>query len=86
MTNIPQQWVDRALYDLDTAKAMLDAGRYIYVLFCCQQAVERVLKAVIVRRTNDHPPRTHNLVRLAELAVVDLTKDQLRFFRELSNY
>ena len=40
-----QYWLDMAGYDLDTAKAMLSTGRYLYVGFMCHQAVEKSLKA-----------------------------------------
>ena len=39
-TPVPEQWANRARYDLETARAMLEADRHVYVLFCCQQAVE----------------------------------------------
>lgn len=81
-----EQWVGQAHYDLDTARAMFDSGRYLYVLFCCQQAVEKMLKAVIVKRTNEFPPRIHALVRLAEAAALDPAEDRIQFLRELSNY
>jgi HEPN domain-containing protein len=80
------RWADQARYDLDTARAMLDAGRYVYVLFCCQQSAEKMLKALIAKRSNEFPPRIHGLVRLAEAAALDLTDDQRQFLRELSNY
>jgi len=86
MTTIPQQWAERALYDLDTAKAMLDSGRYLYVLFCCQQSIEKQLKAIIAERTQEFPPRIHQLVRLAEKASLELTEDQTKFLRKLSSY
>lgn len=44
MDDLSREWAERAQYDLDTADAMFKAGRYLYVLFCCQQAVEKVLK------------------------------------------
>jgi HEPN domain-containing protein len=81
-----ERWAEQARYDLDTARAMLDSGRYLYVLFCCQQAVEKMLKALIVNRSNQFPPRIHGLVRLAGAATLDLTDDQIQFLRELSNY
>jgi len=40
-------WMDRVEYDLETARAMNKAGRYLYVLFMCQQAVEKALKALL---------------------------------------
>jgi HEPN domain-containing protein len=79
-------WADQARYDLDTARAMLDSGRYLYVLFCCQQSVEKMLKALIARRSNAFPPRIHGLARLAGAAELALTEDRLQFLRELSNY
>lgn len=65
---------------------MFASGRYIYVLFCCQQAVEKMLKAIIVARTNDFPPRLHNLLRLAETAGVSLDPEREDLLGELSGY
>jgi HEPN domain-containing protein len=86
MDDISEQWTERARYDLDTADAMFKAGRYLYVLFCCQQAVEKALKAVIVTRTGQLPPRIHKLVRLSELAGVMIDDKQTQFLRELAAY
>lgn len=33
-------WTDIAEYDLDTAQAMLDTGRYLYVGFMRHQVIE----------------------------------------------
>ena len=86
MDDLSRQWAEQARYDLDTADAMFKAGRYLYVLFCCQQAVEKALKAVIVRRTGELPPRVHNLLRLAEVAGIESDAEQARFLGELSGY
>jgi HEPN domain-containing protein len=71
---------------METARAMLDSSRYLYVLFCCQQAVEKALKAKIVGLTGELPPRIHNLVQLAKKAEITLNTDKIRLFRELSAY
>lgn len=81
-----KQWAEQARYDLDTARAMLDAGRCLYVVFCCQQAVEKMLKALIARRSKELPPRIHQLVRLAEVAGLMIAEEQADLFRELSAY
>jgi HEPN domain-containing protein len=86
MDDLSQQWVERAQYDLDTADAMFKAGRYLYVLFCCQQAVEKALKAVIVKRTGELPPRIHNLLRLAETAGIGSSEKQIDLLTKLSGY
>lgn len=36
-------WVEMAEYDFDTAKAMLDTKRYLYVGFMCHQVIEKML-------------------------------------------
>lgn len=56
MSRTVQKWVEQARYDLETARAMLASERYLYVLFYCQQAVEKALKALIVERTGEFPP------------------------------
>ena len=86
MTEAEQMWADQSRYDLETARAMLDSSRYLYVLFCCQQAIEKALKAKIVSLTGELPPRIHNLMRLAEKAGIELNIDQARLCKELSAY
>lgn len=86
MTAVPEQWAEKARYDLDTAKAMLESGRYLYVLFCCQQAVEKALKGVIARRTGEMPLRLHNLIRLAEEAGFDTDAVGKELVRLLTNW
>jgi HEPN domain-containing protein len=79
-------WVVQARYDLDTARSMLESGRFLYVLFCCQQAIEKIIKALIAQSTSELPPRIHNLVRLSEAAGLQVDEERTRFLRELSTY
>lgn len=86
MTKASDRWTEQAHYDLKTAQAMMESGRYLYVLFCCQQSVEKMLKALIAKRTQEFPPRLHNLIRLADAAGIKLKEDMADFLRELSAY
>lgn len=79
-------WVDLSSYDLRTASAMLKTGRYLYVLFMCQQAVEKLLKGLVVKRTRAFPPKTHDLERLATLCSLALTPAQAELLRGLTAY
>ena len=36
-----QYWLDIAQYDLDTAEAMHQTGRWLYVAFMCHQVIEK---------------------------------------------
>lgn len=80
MDAITKKWITRADYDLETAKAMLDAGRYLYVAFLCQQCIEKTLKAAAIE-IGGEALRTHNLVRLAETAKLPaLLSEENRIF------
>lgn len=80
------EWIKLSDYDLETARAMQKTGRYLYVLFCCQQAVEKRLKATVIDRTGEFPPKTHDLIRLMELAKISLAAKQQLFLRKLAAY
>jgi HEPN domain-containing protein len=86
MADAAEKWAAQSLYDIETAKAMLDTGRYLYVLFCCQQAVEKMLKALIAKQTRELPPRLHNLMRLAEVAALTIPEDTAHLFRRLTDF
>ena len=86
MADAAEKWAAQSLYDIETAKAMLDTGRYLYVLFCCQQSVEKMLKALIAKRTRELPPRLHNLMRLAEVASLTIPEDTAHLFRRLTDF
>ncbi|MFH0800728.1 MAG: HEPN domain-containing protein [Pseudomonadota bacterium] len=81
-----KQWIDLSDYDLETAKAMLSSKRYLYVLFCCQQSMEKRLKGMVVQTTGEFPPRTHDLLKLSVLARVSLDTATETFLRRLTNY
>ncbi len=73
-------WLDCADYDLQTAKAMLETKRFLYVGFMCHQTIEKGLKAIYIHREPDGElPYIHSLVRLANLAKVsaEMSEDQL---------
>lgn len=66
-------WVESSEYDLITAEAMLNSRRYLYVGFMIHQTIEKILKAYFVFLKSDFPPRTHNLILLADKT--DLRKE-----------
>ena len=67
MSENAEYWLDLAEYDFDTARAMLVAGKFLYVGFMCHQTIEKTLKAVISSNLEegDMPPKIHDLVKLA---------------------
>ena len=87
MDKYVSHWLERSKYDLETAKVMLDAGRYLYVAYMCQQAVEKLLKAIIAQHGKENLP-IHNLNRLVESAELsgELTGERIDLLAELTAY
>ena len=79
-------WVDLSKYDIKTAKAMLQSGRYLYVLFTCQQSIEKMLKALVVKNTKSFPPKIHDLLKLIKIAKIDIETEQKEFLAKLNYY
>ncbi len=81
------KWIERAEYDLGTAEVLLSGGRHIYVVFMCQQAIEKALKAVMAKQGIEVPP-IHNLRRLAEGSglLAALPPDEVRRLDYLSQF
>jgi len=78
MSDKTDKWLRLADRDITTAKVNLKGKQYLWVGFLCHLIVEKSLKAVIADKTNEMPPRIHNLVKLAQLAGLydDLTETE----------
>ena len=78
-------WIEMSDYDFDTAKAMLETKRYLYVAFMCHQTVEKILKAYWSNVLEEPPLKIHSLSRLAEKSGLDkeMSEEQTDFIDEL---
>lgn len=80
-----QNWVALAEYDLETARHMLSAGRYLYVIFMCHLALEKMLKAHVTEVTQEMPVKTHDLIYLVRKAGLNLPPEHLDFVGQINN-
>lgn len=83
-----QYWLDIADYDLDTAEAMHQTARWLYVAFMCHQVIEKTLKAYWCSSQLSDPPYTHSHQRLAYgSGLYDQMDDNQRDFLDIiTNY
>ncbi len=79
-------WVKSAEDDFAAAQSLLEKGHFRHCLFFAHLAVEKMLKAHVVKITNDMPPRIHNLVRLAEISQLKPNQEQLKFLYRFGLY
>lgn len=83
-------WLDIAEYDMISAEAMLNTGRYAYVAFMCQQSLEKLAKGLYNYYIDDNVPRVHNIsfVIGKVLDVLSIAEDEtkLQLFDRLAAY
>ena len=80
-----QYWYEGAKYDLRVADAMFKSKKYPYSLFMGHLALEKLLKASVVKNTKTHAPFSHSLPFLAEKSKVKIPEKifiKLREFME----
>ena len=83
-----EYWLELADYDIETATAMFQTKRYLYVGFMCHQTIEKAIKAVISRdcAEGEMPPKIHDLSKLAIRAKLMeiMSEEQQDFIEELN--
>ncbi len=79
-------WKNSSSSDVETAELLLKSGKILEGLFFCHLAAEKMLKALIVNATHDHPPKTHDLEYLLQLSDETLEEKQTELLRVLMVY
>jgi len=85
-----EYWKSYAERDLDAAQAMFDTGRWFYVLFMCQQSIEKLVKGFYNLHVDDNVPRTHNIAlianRIEDSTDISFGEAEYDLFQTLSKY
>jgi HEPN domain-containing protein len=79
-------WIEGADSALDTARILIKKKKYLHGLFFCHLTIEKIIKARVVKTTNQIPPKSHNLFRLLENTGIELTEEDAEFFGILMKY
>jgi len=62
MAKTRKEWLKQSDYDFDAAEYMFAGGRNFYAVFMCHIAIEKALKGLYCRITNEVPAKSHNLI------------------------
>jgi HEPN domain-containing protein len=84
MAKDQKEWFRQADYDMETAQALFDAGRYIYAVFMCHLSIEKALKGLYFKKHGEHAPKTHNLVFLIEQSEIECPENMKKFIARLN--
>lgn len=79
-------WRKGAEEDLGVARDLIGRNKVRHGLFFLHLALEKAIKAEVCGATRDLAPRTHNLVRLAELATLPCTQEQVDTLAEMNAF
>ncbi len=72
-------WRDSGIDDMDAARILFEQGKLRHGLFFAHLALEKTLKAHVVRTAGTHPPKLHNLVSLAKGSGLEFSVDSMEF-------
>lgn len=73
---VAQHWFTESDEALVVASHLIEKGDYSYALFFGHLAVEKELKGLHAIRQGRHAPPTHNLLRLAKAAGLELSESR----------
>jgi len=89
MVDIKRQiiyWQQSSGEDWEVAQELVNNGRTRHGLFFAHLAIEKLLKAFVCLHTLAIPPKTHNLLLLANKTALDLGDEQKLFLARFDQY
>ncbi len=69
-------WVETAKRDYNTMLNLYRSRDYHWSLFMGHLVIEKLLKAIYVQNIDKNPPKTHDLLRLADECKIKTTEEQ----------
>lgn len=77
---------DTSENDFRTKMILFESRSYSWSLFLGHISVEKLLKAIYVKKFGVHAPFTHNLYRFAELCEINLTDEYSDWFDKITSF
>lgn len=79
-------WFEKAKESLDDAITSFENHRYGLTAFCCQQALEKLLKAAAIRLKNQRPRKIHDLLPLLRDSGLEISEDYVAEIAKISKF
>ncbi len=83
---IVRHWVETSDDDFNTMLILCNSNKYGWSLFLGHISVEKLLKALYVKRFEEHAPFTHNLFRLGELIELEMSDEYADWLDEMTSF
>ena len=80
-------WVETASKDWVVVQQLFDAKSYVHALFWVHLVLEKLCKAHWVKdNIANTPPKTHNLIVILENTKLQITDEDVDFFRAMNQF
>lgn len=79
-------WKESSDQNFNTMRHLLEAKDYSWALFMGHLVIEKLLKAIYVKKHQRHSIFSHDLLRLADKISLKLTDEQMDWLDEISTY
>lgn len=79
-------WKNGAEEDIGTARILLEKDKNKEALFYAHLSLEKALKALVAKATQNIPPYIHNLTLLAEHLKLTIPENILTFLADMNQY
>ncbi len=83
---IMNHWISRSDNDFETMNNLMKSKDYHWALFIGHLVIERLLKAIVVKKTGTHAPFTHDLRRLAKFSGLILEDDYNKWLDTITTF
>jgi HEPN domain-containing protein len=83
---IIKHWIETSDEDFNTALSLFNSKSYSWSLFLGHISVEKLLKALYVRKYKQHAPFTHNLFRLVELIEIEISSEYADWLDKITSF
>lgn len=84
--NAIKYWKETAEHDYQTMEYLFRGKKFSDSLFFGHIVLEKALKGLVVKETEEQAPYTHDLVRLAKLTGLGLPEEKLIFLNEINEF
>lgn len=83
---ISTHWISTSDSDFQTMLNLFDTKDYHWALFMGHLVIEKLLKAKIVKNTEQHAPFTHDLRRLRKISGLELDDEKIKWLDTITTF
>ena len=79
-------WIGTSDKDYKSMNNLYNSKEYHWSLFVGHLCIEKLLKALYVKKHNDHPPMTHNCIHLADKCALELDDEKVEQLATINSF